>query len=103
MGQVKNDLLIPGAVVRQRPVQLVSAEVWRAAGEIVRNRRKNDAGIDGARAWFQTEIEIVGLVEMLRCGSDLSGMLTFTKTSKSTRMLCCSCRVAWLYSSSDLK
>ena len=54
--------------MRQWPIQFVGAEIGRLAGEIVIDRGEQNARIDGCRAWLQPEIEIVGVVEMLRIG-----------------------------------
>ena len=66
-------------VVGQRLPQLVGAQIGRLAGEAVGDGRQLDAGIDRGGARFQSEVEILGVVEAL--GSACPGIVTFTNES----------------------
>jgi hypothetical protein len=54
--------LLPGTILRYRPVYLVCTEIRSAAGEIIVHSRKTYAGVDGLRTCSKPEVEISRLV-----------------------------------------
>src|ERR1700742_2713353 len=80
-------------VVRQRTIQFVRTQVWRAPGEIVGDGRKNGAGIHGAGTRLQSKIEILRSVEMLRIGLVWNSSLHKNIEINQYTMLLLPCRV----------